>query len=155
MRAAMRPVPPNRFPIPLALPCEIALALFEMLPPESVVSVVCCCWYMYGLYCEDGTFASDQLWAAMLQRTFPSRLTGAPGPNVPPRLLKLSPRLTVCRLAADWMAYVTEIRAVRAANSSFPTCDLHASRRPCILRLPSPPARRPASAPSRVAESDT
>jgi len=110
VRAAMRTAPPNRFPIPLALPCELALGLFEMLPPETVVCLVCCCWYMYGLYCEDGTFASDQLWDALLRRTFPSRLTGAPGPNVPPRLRK-SPRLTLCTLSSDWGSYVRDLRA--------------------------------------------
>ena len=99
------------FPILLALPVEIILGLFEMLPPEAVMRAVCCCWYMYGLYCEDGTFASDQLWDTLLRRTFPSRLTGAPGPNVPPRLRK-SPRLTLCSLAADWVDYVRELRAV-------------------------------------------
>ena len=98
------------FPIPLALPVEILLGLFEMLPPEAVVSLVCCCRYMHGLYCEDGTFATDQLWDALLRRTFPLRLTGAPGPNVPPRL-RQNPRLTVCMLSGDWMKYVQELRA--------------------------------------------
>lgn len=102
--------PPVRFPILLALPVEIVLGLFEMLPPEAIVSAVCCCWYMYGLYCEDGTYAGDQLWDPLLRRTFPSRLTGAPGPNAPPRVRK-SPRLTLCSLAANWCQYVRDLRA--------------------------------------------
>lgn len=111
--------PSSRFPIPLALPCEIMLGVMEMLPPESVVAVVCCCQYMHGLYTEEGTFVADQLWDQLLRRTFPARLTGAPGPNAPPRLrrgsnhLKLSNKLTLSALSSDWVQYVRELRAVR------------------------------------------
>ena len=86
MRSAFKPPPPARFPIPLLLPCEILLIVAEMLPPEACACLVNCCSYMRGLYCEDGTFATEQLWGALLRRTFPQRYTGAPGPNAPPRL---------------------------------------------------------------------
>ena len=112
MRAVLTPIPAkSRFPIPLALPCEIMLAIFEMLPPESAVSLVCCCWYMNGLYCEEGTFPADELWAQLLRRTFPLRLTGAPGPNAPPRLRR-SNHLTVSQLSCDWCEYARQLRAV-------------------------------------------
>ena len=104
------PPPTSRFPIPLALPVEIMLGIFEMLPPEAAVSVVCCCWYMHGLYCEEGTFASDQLWTHLLKRTFPARLTGAPGPNAPPRLRSRSNYATLATLSNDWVHYVRELR---------------------------------------------
>ena len=118
VRAALKPPEEKRrFPIPLALPCEIMLGVFEMLPPEAAVAVVCCCWYMHGLYCEEGTFAADQLFAHLLKRTFPARLTGAPGPNAPPRLRR-SNMLTLQALSSDWVAYVRELRAVRAARRS-------------------------------------
>ena len=86
VRSAFKPPPPARFPIPLLLPCEILLIVAEMLPPEACACLVNCCSYMRGLYCEDGTFATEQLWGALLRRTFPQRYTGAPGPNAPPRL---------------------------------------------------------------------
>ena len=120
VRAALRSSQAARFPIPLALPCEIMLAIFEMLPPESAVSVVCCCQYMQALYCEEGTFFADQFWDGLLRRTFPARLTGAPGPNAPPRLRR-SNKLTLCNLSCDWVKYVRELRAVRDA----PTDDTH------------------------------
>jgi hypothetical protein len=101
--------PSKKFPIPLALPCEIMLGIFEMLPPESAVSLVFCCWYMRGLYCEEGTFPADQLWAQLLRRTFPVRLTGAPGPNAPPRLRR-SNQLTLSALSGDWVDYARELR---------------------------------------------
>ena len=102
----------SRFPIPLALPCEIMLAILEMLPPESAVSLVCCCRYMHGLYCDDeGTFPADQLWDHLLRRTFPLRLTGAPGPNAPPRLRR-SNHFTVSQLSCDWVVYARQLRAV-------------------------------------------
>jgi len=110
VRAVLKTPPSSRFPIPLALPCELVLCIFEMLPPEAVVSLVCCCWYMHGLYCEEGTFAADQLWAHLLKRTFPARLTGAPGPNAPPRLRR-SNYLTLSALSSDWVRYVRQLRA--------------------------------------------
>lgn len=120
VRAMVKPTPTAvRFPIPLALPCEIMLGIFEMMPPESVVAVVCCCWYMHGLYCEEGTFAADELWKHLLARTFPARLTGAPGPNAPPRLRR-SNYVSLRNLSNDWVAYVRELRAVRAGPPSPP-----------------------------------
>lgn len=80
-----------------------------MLPPESAVSLVCTCWYMRGLYCEEGTFVADQFWDQLLRRTFPMRLTGAPGPNAPPRLRR-SNQITLCALSSDWVHYVRELR---------------------------------------------
>lgn len=120
IQSSLSPAPPikSRFPIPLALPCEIMLAIFQMLPPEAAVSLVCCCRYMHGLYCDDeGTFPADQLWDQLLRRTFPSRLTGAPGPNAPPRLRR-SNRLTVSQLSCDWVRYARQIREV--SRSPFP-----------------------------------
>jgi len=108
-RAGSKAPPMTRLPIPLMLPCEILLGILEMLPPEAVVSLVCCCWYMHGLYCEEGTFAADQLWSHLLKRTFPARLTGAPGPNAPPRLRR-SNYLTLSALSSDWVQYVRELR---------------------------------------------
>ena len=84
VKAVLRspPSPILRLPIPLLLPCEVLLQVAEYLPPESVVALVCCCKYMAGLYCEDGTRPTEHLWNALLARTFPARHTGAPGPNV-------------------------------------------------------------------------
>lgn len=109
VRAVLRASPAARFPIPLVLPCEILLGVIEMLPPESAVSLVCTCWYMRGLYCEEGTFVADQFWDQLLRRTFPMRLTGAPGPNAPPRLRR-SNQITLCALSSDWVHYVRELR---------------------------------------------
>ena len=111
VRAALRAVPPARLPIPLLLPCEILLQIAEWLNPESVVAVVCCCKYMCGLYCEDGTFNTEQLWNHLLQRTFPCRHTGAPGPNGPPRLRSTN-RLAVGVFSGEWTAYRRELLAV-------------------------------------------
>ena len=85
--------------------------MFELMPPESVVCLVCCCSYMRAIYCEEGTFASDQLWKHLLKRTFPVRLTGAPGPNAPPRVPRRSNMMTVCALSRDWVEYVRALRA--------------------------------------------
>ena len=101
----------------------------ELLPPESTVSVVCCCWYMHGLYCEEGTFAADQLWAQVLKRTFPHRLTGAPGPNSPPRLRR-SNYWTLSALSGDWVRYVRELRAVSDTPSHPPSHPLPPMRLP-------------------------
>ena len=120
VKAALKAPTSTRFPIPLALPCEIMLGVFEMLPPEAVVSVVCCCWYMHGLYTEEGTFAADQLWDHLLKRTFPVRLTGAPGPNAPPRIFRRSNYLTLSTLSSDWVQYVRELRSVRARAAATP-----------------------------------
>ena len=137
MSRMIKPVPVSaRFPIPLVLPIEIMLGIFEMMPPEAVVAAICTCWYMHGLYCEEGTFAADELWKHLLARTFPARLTGAPGPNAPPRLRR-SNMSSVRNLSNDWVAYVREIRAVR--------------RRP--LLLPHPPQNSPAGQPSRCVSS--
>ena len=111
VRSAFKPPPPARFPIPLILPCEILLIIAEMLPPEACACLVNCCSYMRGLYCEDGTFATEQLWAALLRRTFPQRYTGAPGPNAPPRL-RGSARLALGVFARDWVGYRRMLRAV-------------------------------------------
>ena len=107
------PAATERYPIPLALPCELFLGLCDLLPPEAVVALVCCSSYMRALYCEEGTFAADQLWHHLLGRTFPARLTGAPGPNAPPRL-RTSNYLTLCALSGDWVRYVRQLRKVRA-----------------------------------------
>ena len=112
VRSAFKPPPPARFPIPLLLPCEILLIVAEMLPPEACACLVNCCSYMRGLYCEDGTFATEQLWNALLRRTFPQRYTGAPGPNAPPRL-RGSARLALGVFARDWVGYRRMLRAVR------------------------------------------
>ena len=112
VRSAFKPPPPARFPIPLLLPCEILLIVAEMLPPEACACLVNCCSYMRGLYCEDGTFATEQLWGALLRRTFPQRYTGAPGPNAPPRL-RGSARLALGVFARDWVGYRRMLRAVR------------------------------------------
>ena len=121
MRSAFKPPPPARFPIPLLLPCEILLIVAEMLPPEACACLVNCCSYMRGLYCEDGTFATEQLWNALLRRTFPQRYTGAPGPNAPPRL-RGSARLALGVFARDWVGYRRMLRAVRPHLSSPPHC---------------------------------
>jgi hypothetical protein len=128
VRSAFKPPPPARFPIPLILPCEILLIVAEMLPPEACACLVNCCSYMRGLYCEDGTVATEQLWAALLRRTFPQRYTGAPGPNAPPRL-RGSARLALGVFARDWVGYRRMLRAVR-------------------MRLPPPPPGRLLHAPS-------
>ena len=115
MRAVFRHAPvvsPTRFPIPILLPCEIVMDLVERLSPEAAVRLVCCCQYMRGLYCEDGIFPTDDLWASLLLRTWPTRLTGAPGPNAPPRL-RLSARGQLSVFSAQWVGYVRELRSVR------------------------------------------
>ena len=135
MRSAFKPPPPARFPIPLLLPCEILLIVAEMLPPEACACLVNCCSYMRGLYCEDGTFATEQLWNALLRRTFPQRYTGAPGPNAPPRL-RGSARLALGVFARDWVGYRRMLRAVR------PLLPPPLPSRPCFnppLPLPSAP----------------
>ncbi|KAL1530955.1 hypothetical protein AB1Y20_001846 [Prymnesium parvum] len=110
MRAALRSSPPpRRLPIPLLLPCELLLLLAEQLPPEAVVRLVCCCAAMRTLYARDGATHSDALWAALLQRTFPVRLTGAPGPNAPPRL-KGTARLHLCTYSREWTAYCASLK---------------------------------------------
>ena len=114
VRAAMSKPGPPQYPIPLLLPCEILLIICEMLPPEACACLINCCSYMRGLYCEDGTFATEQLWVALLRRTFPQRYTGAPGPNAPPRL-RGSCRLGIGVLARDWVEYRRMLRAVRPA----------------------------------------
>ena len=86
VRAAMSKPGPPRYPIPLLLPCEILLIICEMLPPEACACLINCCSYMRGLYCEDGTFATEQLWVALLRRTFPQRTFP------PPRQTKRSTR---------------------------------------------------------------
>lgn len=135
VRSAFKPPPPARFPIPLILPCEILLIVAEMLPPEACACLVNCCSYMRGLYCEDGTFATEQLWAALLRRTFPQRYTGAPGPNAPPRL-RGSARLALGVFARDWVGYRRMLRAVR----TFPP--------PCrLLHAPSTPLPHPSLRP--------
>ena len=133
MRSAFKPPPPARFPIPLLLPCEILLIVAEMLPPEACACLVNCCSYMRGLYCEDGTFATEQLWGALLRRTFPQRYTGAPGPNAPPRL-RGSARLALGVFARDWVGYRRMLRAVR------PLLPPPSPSRPCFT--PHPPCRR-------------
>ena len=97
------------FPIPLGLPCDIFLGIVQMLPPESVVSVICCCKDMHSLYCKDDLYCADNLWEGLLSRTFPMRLTGAPGPNAPPRLHR-SLRITCSGLSCEWVEYLRELR---------------------------------------------
>ncbi len=112
VKAVLRspPSPILRLPIPLLLPCEVLLQVAEYLPPESVVALVCCCKYMAGLYCEDGTRPTEHLWNALLARTFPARHTGAPGPNGPPRLRGTS-RVAVGIFSAEWTSYRAELLA--------------------------------------------
>ena len=62
---------------------------------------------------------STELWDHLLKRTFPARLTGAPGPNAPPRLRR-SNYLTLSTLSCEWVQYVREIRAVRVPAPSLP-----------------------------------
>ena len=138
VRSAFKPPPPARFPIPLILPCEILLIVAEMLPPEACACLVNCCSYMRGLYCEDGTFATEQLWAALLRRTFPQRYTGAPGPNAPPRL-RGSARLALGVFARDWVGYRRMLRAVRTHSLPRPPC--------CLLHAPSTPLPHPSLRP--------
>ena len=138
VRSAFKPPPPARFPIPLILPCEILLIVAEMLPPEACACLVNCCSYMRGLYCEDGTFATEQLWAALLRRTFPQRYTGAPGPNAPPRL-RGSARLALGVFARDWVGYRRMLRAVRTHSLPQPPC--------CLLHAPSTPLPHPSLRP--------
>ena len=142
VRSAFKPPPPARFPIPLILPCEILLIVAEMLPPEACACLVNCCSYMRGLYCEDGTFATEQLWAALLRRTFPQRYTGAPGPNAPPRL-RGSARLALGVFARDWVGYRRMLRAVRTFPPplSSPPRPFHAASAPLVT--PSPALQAP------------
>lgn len=115
IKGVLRTTSTLRLPIPLLLPCEILLQLVDLLPPESAVCLVCACKYMRRLYCNDVSYPTDFLWEALLARTFPSRLTGAPGPNGPPRLKK-SPRLVVCDFSKQWVAYCRMLRAVSSSR---------------------------------------
>ena len=143
VRAVLKPSPPPPpFPIPLALPIELQLAIFEQLPPESIVALVCCCSYMHGLYSDDGSFATEQLWGPLLRRTFPSRLTGAPGPNAPPRL-KRAPRLVVSAFGNQWVDYLKQLRAVRTRRRR--------AREPREAGRPRPPRATPAGWEGRAA----
>ena len=149
MRSAFKPPPPARFPIPLLLPCEILLIVAEMLPPEACACLVNCCSYMRGLYCEDGTFATEQLWGALLRRTFPQRYTGAPGPNAPPRL-RGSARLALGVFARDWVGYRRMLRAVRPSflPPPLPSGPCFTPHSPCFRRhAPSTRLPRPSSRP--------
>ena len=112
VKASMRAPVPARYPIPLLLPCEILLIVCEMLPPEACACLVNCCKFMHGLYCEDGSVWTEQLWNALLRRTFPQRYTGAPGPNAPPRV-RGSCRIGIGVLAREWVECRRLIKAVR------------------------------------------
>jgi hypothetical protein len=141
VRSAFKPPPPARFPIPLILPCEILLIVAEMLPPEACACLVNCCSYMRGLYCEDGTVATEQLWAALLRRTFPQRYTGAPGPNAPPRL-RGSARLALGVFARDWVGYRRMLRAV-CMRLPPPPLVVSSMPLPCPFHAPSAPLSHP------------
>ena len=119
IKGALRPPVTLRYPIPLLLPCEILLQLIELMSPEAAVCLVCSCKYMRGLYCEDATYPTENLWHSLLLRTFPARLTGAPGPNGPPRLKKTH-RLAVCAFSREWVSYCRLLRAVRSHPPSLP-----------------------------------
>ena len=136
MRAAISPskVLP-RFPIPLLLPCEILLKVVDDMPPEAAVCLVCTCKHMRGLYSEDGIYPSDALWTSLLARTFPVRLTGAPGPNAPPRL-KGTDRQKLCAYSAGWVQYARALRAVRRPQASLPPQGPRAGEHPQGLSSP-------------------
>lgn len=61
------------------------------------------------MYCEDDTYPTKYLWTSLLKRTYPIRLTGAPGPNAPP-MLHRSHRLTLATFSRDWVRYLRELR---------------------------------------------
>ena len=110
MRSSLRPAPAPRLPIPLMLPCEIFDLVVQQLPPEAVVRLICSCRYLRGLYCENGSDVTNGLWEALLRRTFPTRFTGAPGPNSP-TLKKCSSRDAVAAYAREWVPYHRALRA--------------------------------------------
>lgn len=122
IKGALRPPATARFPIPLYLPCEILLLVIDELPPEAAVCLLCACKDVRTLYCDDSIYPSNTVWRSLLSRTFPLRLTGAPGPNAPPRL-KMNDRLTLCEFSRDWTSYCRQLRAVSARlQSHFHPC---------------------------------